>query len=405
MTPKQDLVSIEDITIDVQSGFASGERATDSVVQLRMNNVTTDGNLDWSSYLRVPTSPKQVEKYKLRPGDILFNNTNSPELVGKTTIFNGFNEPVVFSNHFVRLRADETWVYPQYLARWFTMQWQQRVFERLSTQWVNQAAVRKEDLLALKIPLPPLSEQQRIASLLTRADRLRRLRRHARELSGSLLQSMFLEMFGDPIRNPLNWERRPIESMISDLRGGAPLEPEDFVESGFPVLHKGAIKQSGEIELDEKKKTFTHADFVNKHQQSVVDKTYTAVTLRDLVPTGPSIGLISRLENSPYEKYILAQGAYAFHVKNNILSDRYLVWLSNINSFRKYLRSIAVGSTQIHIRNPIFTETEIPVPPLALQEQFAGVVARHESLRRRQAESARQAEGLFQSMLSETFLG
>ena len=185
-----------------------------------MNNVTTDGSLNWSSYLRVPTSQKQIEKYQLRPGDILFNNTNSPELVGKTAVFRDFGEPVVFSNHFVRLRVDEKRVDPQYLAAWFTKQWKNKVFENLCTQWVNQAAVRKEDLLELKLPLPPLTEQKRIASLLARADRLRRLRRTAHDLGDALIQSVFLEMFGDPKTNPNKWKKAKLGDVITSVQDG-----------------------------------------------------------------------------------------------------------------------------------------------------------------------------------------
>src|SRR5438067_10470929 len=141
---------------------------------MRMNNVTVEGNLDWTSITRVPATQNQITKYRLCPGDVLFNSTNSPELVGKTSVFIGHSEPVLFSNHFIRMRVDPTKLDPYYLARWITNLWNRRVFENLCTSWVNQAAVRKEDLLLLNIPLPPLSEQKCIASILARVDRLRR---------------------------------------------------------------------------------------------------------------------------------------------------------------------------------------------------------------------------------------
>lgn len=174
-----------------QPGFAIGERANNGVIQLRMNNVTTDGNLDWSNFIRVPATQKQIEKYSLQAGDVLFNSTNSPELVGKTTFFQGHKESITFSNHFLRLRVDEKKLNPQYLARWLTKQWQLKVFRRYCTQWVNQASVRKDDLLSLEIPLPPLDEQQRIAAILSKADRLRRLRRYAQSLSDGYLRRVF----------------------------------------------------------------------------------------------------------------------------------------------------------------------------------------------------------------------
>ena len=265
------------------------------------------------------------------------------------------------------------------------------------------AAISRDDLETIKVPLPPLPEQKRIASLLARADRLRQLRRTAHDLGESLLQSVFLEMFGDPVVNPNGWDKVAIEELVSDMRGGSPLEPEDLVERGFPVLHKGAIQPWGGIELDPKKRTFTHDAFVQRYKRAVINREFIVVTLRDLVPSGPSIGLVSRLSSSPYPEYILAQGAYAFLVDKKKLNADYLVALSNIPTFRGLLRSLAVGSTQIHIRNPIYLEIAIPLPPITLQEEFAGVVARVEALRGRMAESTRQAEALFESLLNQSF--
>lgn len=69
-----------------------------------MNNVGTRGNLVWNAVTRVPANKETVARFQLQPGDVIFNNTNSTELVGKSAVFHGYAEPVVFSNHFTRLR-------------------------------------------------------------------------------------------------------------------------------------------------------------------------------------------------------------------------------------------------------------------------------------------------------------
>ena len=167
--------------------------------------------------LCVPASKAQVAKYRLLPGDVLVQQHQQSRVGGQDEPSSTGMEPVVFSNHFLRLRVDRGKLDPCYLARWFTHQWNRRVFQGLCTQWVNQAAVRKDDLLALKVPLPPLPEQQRIAAILARADRLRRLRRYALELSEGYLQAVFVEMFGDPVRNPKEWKWAKFE----DAREGS----------------------------------------------------------------------------------------------------------------------------------------------------------------------------------------
>src|SRR5581483_1421652 len=149
--------------VDAQPGFAAGQRDSRGVVQLRMNNVTTDGRLDWSSFIRVPEPPDGA--YDLAPGDVVFNNTNSAELVGKAALFEGWDERVVYSNHFTRLRA-KPGVDARFLVRWLNLKWREGLFAGICNLWIGQAAVSRQKLLGLDVPLPPLEEQRRIAALL-----------------------------------------------------------------------------------------------------------------------------------------------------------------------------------------------------------------------------------------------
>jgi len=159
-------VRLGEVIADALPGFACGERDAEGTVQLRMNNVDTRGNMVWDEFIRVPATDEQIAKYRLEPGDVLFNNTNSVELVGKTAMFRGYPEPVVFSNHFTRLRLKSEICDPSFLAHWLVCQWQSRVFANLCNRWVGQSAVKNDRLLALDMPLPPLTEQKRIVAML-----------------------------------------------------------------------------------------------------------------------------------------------------------------------------------------------------------------------------------------------
>ncbi len=123
------------VVAEAQPGFACGARDPKGVVQLRMNNVDTRGNMAWEEFIRVPAEESVVNEYELRPGDVLFNNTNSVELVGKSALFLGFHEPVVYSDHFTRLRVLPEQHDHQYLAVWLLYQWQLKVFEKMCNRW------------------------------------------------------------------------------------------------------------------------------------------------------------------------------------------------------------------------------------------------------------------------------
>lgn len=159
-------VRLKDVIQEAQAGFACGERDAEGIVQLRMNNLDTRGHFVWDDVLRVPKEGNNVEPFLLVPGDVLFNNTNSTELVGKSALFTGYVEPIVYSNHFTRLRTVRDALLPEILANWLNQQWQQGVFATICNSWIGQSAVKADKLLNLEIPLPPLHEQRRIAAIL-----------------------------------------------------------------------------------------------------------------------------------------------------------------------------------------------------------------------------------------------
>lgn len=213
--------ALGDVLVDATAGFACGEEVEDGVFQVRMNNVTTEGQLDLSKRRRVPRDYRNIDRYLAQPGDVLFNATNSPDLVGKTACFPGLDEPAVFSNHFIRLRPRDREIDGRYLTRWLNLQFLHGRFKGMCRQWVNQATVSRDALLSLKIPLPPLPEQRRIAAILDKAAALRAKRRAALAQLDTLTQSIFLDMFGDPATNPKGWPQVPIGDHASKIGSGA----------------------------------------------------------------------------------------------------------------------------------------------------------------------------------------
>lgn len=156
----------EELISEAQSGFASGQRDPNGVIQLRMNNVDTRGNIIWNEYIRVPADQAAIAKFSLKSGDIVFNNTNSVELVGKSALFKEYVEPVTFSNHFTRLRVKQELAHSNFVTFWLISQWQAKTFENICNRWIGQSAVKTDKLFSLEIPLPPLDEQKRISARL-----------------------------------------------------------------------------------------------------------------------------------------------------------------------------------------------------------------------------------------------
>ena len=110
-------------------------------------------------------------------------------------------------------------------------------YDRLVDRAAKGKTLNKAKLKHLKIPLPPRSEQQRIARILDAADALRAKRREVIEQLETLLQSTFLDMFGDPVTNPKGWEKRGL-SRVCHLRSGYAWKAKSFNSDGIgsPII-------------------------------------------------------------------------------------------------------------------------------------------------------------------------
>ena len=252
------------------------------------------------------------------------------------------------------------------------------------------AAVAREDLETIKLPLPPLTEQKRIASLLARADRLRSLRRTGRELGESLPQSVFLEMFGEPKANPNGYDIFELGEIGTLDRGRSKNRPRNVPElygGKYPFIQTGDIAKAG--------------SYIKSYQQ-----TYSELGLKQSKMWKAGTLCITIAANIAKTAILTFDACFPDSVvgfvpneKTNVEYVQY--WLS---FKQKELEDTAPESAQKNINLEILRGLAIPVPPLSLQEEFAGVVARVESLRGRMSESERQVEGLFESLLAESFL-
>lgn len=114
---------------------------------------------------------RQARKYVLKIGDILFSHINSFEHVGKTAIYKGNPKFLIHGMNLLLIRAKETLVYPFFLGYLLKKEDIRNFIRNLSGQAVNQVSIKPAELPKLNIPLPPLSEQQKIAEILSQIDK------------------------------------------------------------------------------------------------------------------------------------------------------------------------------------------------------------------------------------------
>jgi type I restriction enzyme S subunit len=385
-------VLLESIVAKIGNGIDAEQIDQPSDGMLPISRIETiwDGVIDFERVKYAEVTKAEIDKYALQSGDILFSHINSPTHIGKTAIYRS-DQTLIHGINLLLIRVDQKKCYPEYLNYYFKSDNVRALFRARCKKAVNQASLNQPDVLSLEVPLPPLTEQKRIASLLARADRLRRLRGAADDLGDALLQSVFLEMFGDVVRNEKGWEKAAISDLGKVQTGNTPSreEPENF------------------------------GDFIEwiKSDNIRDEQLYVSPSREKLSELGLKKG---RTVDAGAVLITCIAGSLD-HIGDTSLTDRTVSFNQQINAVCPFddVNPLFLR-TMLHIAKPyvqynasagmkhIITKSKLDElvlvkPPLSLQEEFAGVVARVESLRGRMSESTRQVEGLFESLLAEAF--
>jgi len=164
-----------DICSDIRYGTSTPSNENGEYKYLRMNNITNDGFLDVSHYKTISLPEKELEKCLVKRGDIIFNRTNSRELVGKSCVFTE-DENMVIAGYLIRIRLKEGFE-PQFITYSMNLQRSLGLFQHLIVGAVHQANISANNIQKVIINYPPLSEQQSIVetldSLKSKVDRLK----------------------------------------------------------------------------------------------------------------------------------------------------------------------------------------------------------------------------------------
>lgn len=155
------ITTIGKIIKNFQYGTSEKANEIEGIPILRMNNIV-NGDLDISDLKYIKLSKKEFESLKLVKGDLLFNRTNSKELVGKTAVFN-LDDDFVFASYLIRLKIDDKKADSYYINILFDSPIIRNQIDAFRRQIIGQANVNTEELGGFKIPLPPLKIQKEIA--------------------------------------------------------------------------------------------------------------------------------------------------------------------------------------------------------------------------------------------------
>ena len=176
-------------------GSSSKSKPEGTVPVLRMGNLQ-DGKLDWTN-LVYTSDPVEIDKYKLLPGDVLFNRTNSPELVGKTSIYRGERE-AIYAGYLIRILCKKN-LNAEYLNYLLNSPDAKDYCYRVKSDGVSQSNINAQKLKAFPLSIPTSTEQieivRRVEQLFAHADKIEQQVQAAQQRVNNLTQSILAKAF------------------------------------------------------------------------------------------------------------------------------------------------------------------------------------------------------------------
>ena len=227
----------------VEYGSSAKSSLAGKTPVLRMGNLQ-DGKIDWND-LVYTDDDQEISKYLLNSGDVLFNRTNTPELVGKTSIYRG-EMPAIFAGYLIRIKERKDLLNSAYLNYVLNSESSKKYSQKVLSVAVGQANINGQKLKTYPIPLPPLLvEQEAISLALMDADALisglDQLIAKKRDIKQAAMQKLLTGQHRLPGFSG-EWVVKPIGESI-DLLSGFPFPSDSYSNSGVRLLRGSNVKR------------------------------------------------------------------------------------------------------------------------------------------------------------------
>ena len=257
-------------------------------------------------------------------------------------------------------------------------------------------AVSDKIILNSKIPLPPLAEQRRIASILDQADVLRQKRQQAIEKLDQLLQATFIDVFGDPVSNPKGWEAKPIDNICANIV--------DCVNKTAPIVeYETPYKMIRTTNVRNHKVDISSVRYVEKETFDKWNRRLTPKRGDVILTREAPVGEVGILESD--DSVFLGQRLMLYRVNLELTTPEYLLYFLMSDNLKMQYEQMSSGSTVKHLSVPQCSKWSIYLPPLELQLKFSEFYKMIHANLELMRISYNKADTLFKSLQNQAFSG
>ncbi|HRY45082.1 MAG TPA: restriction endonuclease subunit S [Thermoanaerobaculia bacterium] len=376
-------------------GDASDEPRDGYVPILRAGNISDEG-LSLSDLVFVPAARVSDRQFLKRNDVLVAASSGSLDVVGKAALVNS-DVKAGFGAFCKVLRPGER-VHPAYFAHFFkTPAYRGRVSALAAGANINN--LRNEDLDDLTLPLPSAEEQHRIAGVLDRAEALRAKRRAALAQSDGLTQAIFLEMFGDPVSNPLKWPEHEMEALIDGGPQNGLYKPASEYGSGVPILRIDAFYDGVVTDLHSLKRVRITEPELALYALRTGDIVVNRVNSIEYLGKSALIPLLP-------EPIVFESNMMRISLRRDLVDSRWVIEFLQSPFIRGQLLNRAKRAVnQASVNQQDVKSLRLLAPPLHLQRSFAARAAAVDGLKSSHRASLAQLDALFASLQHRAFRG
>lgn len=389
--------TIDDCFFQIQNGANIKQGDFDGGFPITRIETTANDkfNRDRMGYAGI-TDISKYESYVLEDGDLLMSHINSVQYLGRTVLYvKQTDETIIHGVNLLRLKARRDVINPAYARYCFYGNQFRHQVRKITKKSVNQASFAVKDLKQIKIDVPSLSEQEQIVEILDKLQKIIEMRSKELSTLDELIKARFVELFGDPEINSMQWDEQPLSEKL-DVLGGYAFKSEQFdEENGIPVLRIGNVNAG----------YFKPVNMVYWKEDDSLERY--AIYPGDLVMS--LTGTVGKddygnvcILGSDYEKYYLNQRNAKLEIKIG-LDKLYLSQLLKFEGIKKKLTGISRGVRQANIANKDILNLVVPIPPIELQNQFADFVKQVTKSKVAVQKALDEAQLLFDSLMQQYF--
>lgn len=381
-----------DECMDVRDGTHDSPKFIEKGIPLVTSKNLVNGKIDFStcSFISEEDHAAISKRSQVDDGDILYamiGTIGNPVIVQKNIEFSIKNVAL--------FKFNNSEAYNRYIYHFLNSEIAKKQLSKLS-RGGTQKFVSLGNLRKLKIPLPPLEEQRRIASILDKADELRQKRQQAIEKLDQLLQATFIDIFGDFQINPMNWQTKPLSEVVNNttiVTYGIVQAGEEYPD-GIPYIRTGDIK-NGSILTENLSRT--DPEIAKKFKRSEVQTGDIVMSIRATVGT---TALVPEILNGAN----LTQGTARIAVGENIKRE-YALYHLRCQATQNWIQKQVKGATFREITLGKLRELPVYLPPRDLQKKFVEIYNSIEMLKLNANKSLESSEQLFKSLQNQAFSG